>query len=156
MTTYLPLFARRKRSLWVFLSIALVAAFLLTACGGGETTTTSTPTATTQPTPAPTPTTLPSPTPTPTPTVVTVKIVEQNEMYSFQPATLTIKVGTQVVWLNTSDAPHTVTSDTAGTFSSPANITQNKTFEFTFTTAGTFPYHCSIHPYMKATITVTS
>ena len=28
--------------------------------------------------------------------------------------------------------------------------------KFTFTKAGTFPYHCNIHPYMKATITVTS
>jgi len=65
-------------------------------------------------------------------------------------------VGTQVVWTNTSDAPHTVTSDTAGVFGSPANITQNQTFKFTFTTAGTFPYHCNVHPYMKATITVTS
>jgi len=27
---------------------------------------------------------------------------------------------------------------------------------FTFTKAGTFPYHCQIHPFMKATITVTT
>ena len=85
-----------------------------------------------------------------------VKIVEKNEMYSFQPATLTVKMGTQVVWLNSSDAPHTVTSDTAGVFNSPGNVTQNQTFKFTFSKAGTFPYHCNIHPYMKATITVTS
>jgi len=50
----------------------------------------------------------------------------------------------------------TVTSDTAGVFNSTSNITQNQTFKFTFSTAGTFPYHCNIHPYMKATITVTS
>jgi plastocyanin len=49
-----------------------------------------------------------------------------------------------------------VTSDTPGVFGSPGNLTQNQTFTFTFTTAGTFPYHCSIHPYMKAKITVTS
>lgn len=85
-----------------------------------------------------------------------VKIVENNGVYSFTPAKLSIKVGTQVKWLNTSDAPHTVTSDTAGVFGSPSNLTQNQTFTFTFTTAGTFPYHCNIHPYMKATITVTS
>ena len=71
-------------------------------------------------------------------------------------ATLSIKMGTQVEWLNTSDAPHTVTSDAAGDFNSTSNITQNQTFKFTFTKAGTFPYHCNIHPYMKATITVTS
>ena len=154
MNTYLASFARRTRSLWAYLSLALIVALLLAACGGGGTTTASTPTATSQPTP--TPTTAPSPTPTPTPTVVKVKIVEQNEKYSFQPATLSIKMGTQVEWLNTSDAPHTVTSDAAGDFNSTSNITQNQTFKFTFTKAGTFPYHCNIHPYMKATITVTS
>ncbi len=154
--TYLSSFARRTRSLWAYLSLALIVALLLAACGGGGTTTASTPTATTQPTPTPSPTTAPSPTPTSTPKVANVKIIEQNGKYSFQPATLTIKVGTQVEWLNTSDAPHTVTSDAAGTFGSTSNITQNQTFKFTFSTAGTFPYHCNIHPYMKATITVTS
>jgi len=154
MNTYLASFARRTRSLWAYLSLALIVALLLAACGGGGTTTASTPTATSQPTP--TPTTAPSPTPTQTSTVANVKIVEQNGKYSFQPATLSIKMGTQVEWLNTSDAPHTVTSDAAGDFNSTSNITQNQTFKFTFTKAGTFPYHCNIHPYMKATITVTS
>ena len=154
MNTYLASFARRTRSLWAYLSLALIVALLLAACGGGGTTTASTPTATSQPTP--TPTTAPSPTPSPTLTVVKVKIVEQNERYSFQPATLSIKMGTQVEWENVSDAPHTVTSDTAGDFGTTSNITKNQTFTFTFTKAGTFPYHCNIHPYMKATITVTS
>jgi len=154
MNTYLASFARRTRSLWAYLSLALIVALFLAACGGGGTTTASTPTATSQPTP--TPTTAPSPTPTQTSTVANVKIVEQNGKYSFQPATLSIKMGTQVEWLNTSDAPHTVTSDAAGDFNSTSNITQNQTFKFTFTKAGTFPYHCNIHPYMKATITVTS
>jgi plastocyanin len=144
MKTYLSTLANRARLLWWMLSLAAVAALLLAACGGGGTTTTPTPTATSQPTP------------TPTPTVVMVKIIEQSEKYSFSPATLSIKVGTQVVWTNTSDAPHTVTSDSAGVFSSPGNITQHQTFMFTFTTPGTFAYHCNVHPYMKATITVTS
>jgi len=88
--------------------------------------------------------------------VVTVKIVEKNEKYSFQPATLSIKVGTEVMWVNSSDAPHTVTSDSAGVFGTTSNIAEHQNFTFTFTSAGTFPYHCNIHPYMKATITVTS
>ena len=149
-------FARKAKLSWGFFSLALIAVLFLAACGGGTTATTSTPTATTPPTATPTPTSPPSPTPTPKTTVVTVKIVEVNEKYSFQPATLTIKSGTQVVWLNSTDAPHTVTSDTSGVFDSPSNITQNQTYKFTFTSAGTFPYHCNIHPYMKATITVTS
>lgn len=149
-------FARNAKLSWGFFSLAMIAVLFLAACGGGATATTTTPTATTPPTPTPTPTSPPSPTPSPKPTVGMVKIVEQNGKYSFQPASVSIKVGTQVEWLNTSDAPHTVTSDTSGVFSSPSTLTQNQTFMFTFSSAGTFPYHCNIHPYMKATITVTS
>ncbi len=147
MRTYFSTVAKRTRVFWGALSLAIVAALLVAACGGGGTTTT--------PTPAPTATTA-QPTPSPTPTVVQVKIVEANNMYSFNPATLTIKVGTQVVWTNTTDAAHTVTSDMAGVFGTTGNLTQNQTFMFTFPAAGTFAYHCTVHPYMKATITVTS
>jgi plastocyanin len=86
---------------------------------------------------------------------VQVKIVEQNDQYAFQPATLTIAKGTKVTWTNTSDAPHTVTSD-SNAFTASSSLQQNQTFSMTFNTAGTYAYHCSIHPYMKATITVTS
>ncbi len=147
MNTYLLAFARRMRWFWKVMALATIAGLLLAACGGGTAT---------APAPTATPTATTAPTATPTPTVVMVKIVEKNEKYSFDPASLSIKMGTQVEWLNTTDAPHTVTSDTGGTFASPSNITQNQNFKFTFTTAGTFPYHCNIHPYMKATITVTS
>jgi plastocyanin len=146
MKTNLSSLARRTRVLWGVLSLATVAALVLVACGGGGTTTT----------PTPTPTATTPPTPTPTPTVVMVKIVEANDKYAFSPATLSIKVGTQVVWTNTTDAAHTVTSDTAGVFGTPSSLNTNQTFMFTFTTPGTFAYHCNIHPYMKATITVTS
>ncbi|MFL5694173.1 MAG: plastocyanin/azurin family copper-binding protein [Ktedonobacteraceae bacterium] len=150
MNTNLLSFARSTRWFWKVISLTAVAAFLLAACGGSPAAT-PTPTATT----APTPTATTAPTSAPAATVM-VKIVEKNEKYSFEPASLNVKVGTQVVWLNTTDAPHTVTSDTGGTFASPNNITQNQNFKFAFATAGTFPYHCNIHPYMKATITVTS
>jgi plastocyanin len=86
--------------------------------------------------------------------VVTVKIVEKNEKYSFQPSTLNIKVGTQVIWTNTSDAPHTVSSDT-GVFDTSNPISKGQTFMFLFTQAGTFKYHCNIHPYMVASITAS-
>src|SRR6266704_2197830 len=107
MKTYQASFARRTRLFWGILSLTTVAALFLAACGGGTATT---------------------PTPSPTPTVVMVKIIEQNEKYSFSPATLSIKVGTQVVWTNTTDAPHTVTSDTAGVFGTTSNLNTNQTF----------------------------
>ena len=139
------------RVLWVTLSFALLATLTLVACGGTSTNSSQpSPTAT-----QPSPTTAATATSQPSGTVVNVKIVEKDEKYMFDPATLTIKKGTQVVWTNMSDAPHTVTSDN-GTFNTSSNLAEKQTFMFTFSTAGTFTYHCNIHPYMKATITVTS
>ena len=142
-----------SRPWWIALTLAVTMSMVLTACGGS--------TATTAPTPTTAPTTAPTPTPTPSPTAittpvatVTVKIVEKNEKYSFQPGTLNIKVGTQVIWTDTSDATHTVTSDT-GVFNTASPIAKGQTFMFLFTQAGTFKYHCTIHPYMVATITVS-
>lgn len=147
----------RQRFLWIVLSLTTAATLLFVACGGGGTTAsptaTSLPTATSQPTATATATS--QPTAAQTATTVKVQIVEKNGQYSFQPATLTIKKGTQVVWTNMSDAPHTVTSDSSA-FNTTSNLSQNQTYKFTFATAGTFAYHCNIHPYMKATITVTS
>src|SRR5579859_2546765 len=113
-----------------------------------------TPTATrTTPTPTPTrstPTPKPSPSPTPAPTTMTVTIVSTGG-FGFSPQTLTIAVGTTIIWKNNTSAPHTVTSD-SGVFDS-GTIQPGATFSFKFTSAGTFAYHCSIHPYMTATIT---
>lgn len=139
----------RLRFLWIVLSLTTAATLLFVACGGGGTT--ASPTATSQPTATATS----QPTAAQTGTTVKVQIVENNGQYSFKPATLTIKKGTQVVWTNMSDAPHTVTSD-SNAFNTTSSLSQNQDFKFTFATAGMFAYHCNIHPYMKATITVTS
>jgi len=48
---------------------------------------------------------------------------------------------------------HTITADDNNSFLS-RNIVPGSTFEHTFATAGTYAYHCSIHPAMKGTITV--
>lgn len=72
--------------------------------------------------------------------------------FSFQPATITIPVGTTVVWTNNDSTGHTVTADD-GSFDSKT-IANGLTFSQTFATAGTFAYHCSIHSSMKATVTV--
>jgi amicyanin len=75
--------------------------------------------------------------------------------FSFSPDTITIPVGTKVTWTNKDSVGHTVTSDdTGGVLKSPL-IEQNKTFEYTFDKAGTYAYHCTPHPFMKAKIIVT-
>ena len=73
--------------------------------------------------------------------------------YAFSPGSVSVPVGTAVTWTDKSDAGHTVTSDT-GAFGS-STINTNQTFSFTFNQAGTFAYHCTIHPYMHGTIVVT-
>jgi plastocyanin len=73
--------------------------------------------------------------------------------FAFTPGTLTIKVGTTVKWTNQDSVAHTVTSDT-GLFDS-GDLAAGDTFSYTFTQAGTFAYHCTMHPSMTATIVVT-
>jgi len=70
--------------------------------------------------------------------------------FAFSPSTLTVAMGTTVTWTNKDSSKHTVTSDT-GVFNS-GGMSQNATYSYTFNTAGTFPYHCTIHTYMTGTI----
>jgi plastocyanin len=72
--------------------------------------------------------------------------------FSFGPATLTVAPGTTVTWVNHDDIPHTVVS-TDGFFKSKVLDTDEK-FSFTFAKAGTYPYFCSIHPKMTASVVV--
>jgi plastocyanin len=73
--------------------------------------------------------------------------------FAFDPANITIKVGTQVKWTNLDNAPHTVTSDPGQELSSPM-LSNGDTYTHVFNQAGTFAYHCGNHPSMVATITV--
>lgn len=72
--------------------------------------------------------------------------------FAFEPATLRVKQGTVVQWVNEDDEPHTVTSD-AGAFKSPA-LDKGKSYTFTFAQKGRFAYHCAIHPQMTGSVVV--
>jgi plastocyanin len=74
--------------------------------------------------------------------------------FAFSPASITVPVGTKVTWTNQDTATHNIISDDGSTFSSPG-VPNGGTFSFTFTAAGTFAYHCGIHPSMKGTVIVT-
>jgi plastocyanin len=73
--------------------------------------------------------------------------------FAFAPATLTVKAGTTVTWTNKDEDPHTVV-DNGGAFRSQA-LGSGGTYSFTFPTAGTFDYICSVHPFMHGTVVVT-
>lgn len=88
--------------------------------------------------------------------------------YCFTPEAVTVPVGTPVTWMNSSSAPqHTATLCTSSACSgAPAN-TGSDSFNvsvgsspgsFTFTSAGTYTYYCTVHGYaaMHGTITVTA
>jgi uncharacterized protein (TIGR03118 family) len=72
--------------------------------------------------------------------------------FAFMPGILTIATGTQVQWTNQDAAEHTVVADDAS-FSS-SSLQRNATFSQAFSTPGTYPYHCSIHPFMKGKVVV--
>jgi plastocyanin len=72
--------------------------------------------------------------------------------FTFTPATITVSPGTKVTWTNHDDIPHTVTS-TSGAFDSKA-IDTDASFSFVFTTPGTYPYFCEIHPHMTGQVIV--
>ncbi|MEK6859747.1 MAG: cupredoxin family copper-binding protein [Nanoarchaeota archaeon] len=73
--------------------------------------------------------------------------------FVFSPSSLTIKKGDKVVWTNLDSAPHTVTSDSGSELDS-SSLSKGTTYSHTFNTAGTYDYHCTIHPSMKAKIIV--
>jgi len=74
------------------------------------------------------------------------------EQAMFGPATLTIHVGATVTWVNRDSDLYTVTS-TQGLFASPG-LDSGDNFSYRFTTPGTYPYFCALHPHMKGTILV--
>src|SRR5262249_36900876 len=74
--------------------------------------------------------------------------------FAFNPSGVTINVGDTVTGPNNDPPSHTATSDT-GLWDS-GTLAAGRTFSQAFTSAGTFAYHCTIHPSMKGTITVVA
>jgi spore coat protein A len=114
---------------------------------------TATPAASATRTSTPTPTRTAGITPTsqcatPTPTTAAVSIVN----FAFNPQTTTITQGSSVRWTNTANRTHTSASDT-GVWNS-GNIASGASFTRVFTTIGSFPFHCNIHPAMTGVINV--
>ena len=84
--------------------------------------------------------------------------VEVDEaIFDFKFRSVNIARGTILRWVNQDPFPHTVTS---GTPEEPTDIWNSgqlatgEDFAYTFGEAGTYEFYCTIHPYMKATVTV--
>jgi len=96
---------------------------------------------------------------------VKVEIAEGSKMVDndkfFVPAKIVTPVGTTVEWKNLDDAPHTVTSGTAtcvgqcwGLDFDSGVLRLDDVYRFTFDKPGTYPYLCSLHPWMVGAVTV--
>lgn len=70
----------------------------------------------------------------------------------FEPETLSVRRGDSVVWTNKDPFPHTATALNGG-FDSK-NIAPNKSWRYKTKKSGVFPYFCTLHPMMKATLRV--
>ena len=73
---------------------------------------------------------------------------------AFAPKSTTVKVGQKVKWINEDSTDHNVTADSGADFKSN-NFGKGSSFDFTPDKAGTIQYECTLHPGMKATLTVT-
>ncbi|MGE5358833.1 MAG: cupredoxin family copper-binding protein [Bacteroidales bacterium] len=99
--------------------------------------------------------TSPSPSPSPSPAPggsagVTINISNS----AFAPSSMTVKVGQTVAWQNSDSITHTATAN-SGAFDTGAIAPGSTSAAITMSTAGTFAYHCSIHPFMTGTLIVT-
>ena len=72
--------------------------------------------------------------------------------FMYSPKDLNVALGTKVTWVNDDQVPHTIV-ETHKVFHSAALDTQDQ-FSYTFMTAGTFEYFCTLHPQMIGKITV--
>jgi plastocyanin len=70
----------------------------------------------------------------------------------FEPPVSALRVGDVITWVNKDLVPHTATSRTGG-FDSGA-IDPGKSWKYTATRAGDFPYVCVFHPTMTGLLRV--
>jgi len=121
------------RRLLALSTIAL--ALIAVACGSDSSSSTTSPS---------TPTTTPD---------VTINILGNNGAQSYAPNPTTMRVGQTVSWMNTDTITHTATQD-GGSFQTGNIAAGTTSTPIMMSSAGTFTYHCSIHPGMIATLTV--
>lgn len=120
----------------------LVLSIGFAACGGGGYGSPSSPSPSTNPNPGPAGST--------TVTIPGGAATQTTAAFGANP--LTISTGTTISWLNDDNTAHTTTGD-ANQWSS-GSVAPGGRFNFTFTSAGRYTYHCQIHPNMVGTIVV--
>jgi len=79
--------------------------------------------------------------------------------FEFRPAVIRVSIdeygpgSVDIKWVNNGPSTHWVIAD--GRAFDSRELARGATFSFRFEAAGTFDYHCNIHPTMKGQIVVT-
>lgn len=74
--------------------------------------------------------------------------------YAYSPAALTVRVGDTVTWMQHDEAPHDVVTTSAPVAFRSPRLSAGQSWSYTFRQPGTYAYYCSVHPDMRATVTV--
>lgn len=72
--------------------------------------------------------------------------------FMFRPGRIEVAAGTTVVWTNGGQVVHTVTAEDGSFDSGPIEAGGRR--GVTFSRAGTFPFHCTPHPFMRGEVVV--
>ncbi len=73
--------------------------------------------------------------------------------FAYYPASVTVKVGTTVIFTNEESVEHTATSNAEGLFET-GTLEKGHSVRLKMNKVGTFSYHCSFHAFMHGTIRV--
>lgn len=114
---------------WRLAAIALGAVLIVSACGGDEREAEEEPGS------------IPG-----TPVAIT--------NFAYEPQELQVPPGTKVTWTNKDSATHDVQDLSDLDIPISPNLLQGYSFSITYDKPGTYPYNCSLHPYMTGTIKV--
>lgn len=84
---------------------------------------------------------------------ITINIVGMNDAQSFSPNPGSIPIGKTVAWHNADNTAHTATANN-GSFTTGTIGPGGTSAPIRMNTAGSFAYHCTIHPTMVGTVNV--
>ena len=90
---------------------------------------------------------------------------QPSQQKNFEPKEIrgTLGLNNKIIWTNVDTTAHSVTSDNQykdqinGPFNSIDSVglvLPQKTYEFTFTQDGEYPYHCEPHPWMTGKVVI--
>lgn len=74
--------------------------------------------------------------------------------FTFRPAALTVAPGAKITVVNSDTTTHTLTATKGASFDTGDLAPGRRATVTAPSKAGTFPWDCTIHPFMKGTLTV--